>query len=322
MPSSNDLAIKILQMYGLRAERLLPRAKGYRNNILPAILGDGRQVSVIIFKVEPGILNTVNRADAVAKHLIAAGLPARQRLDPRTVVIGQNRYAAIYDYLPGATISWEAYTQKHLKNLGKSMSDIHKALQNFDAKKLSDVEQVYAEILKRMQRYFSDPDVQRALAEKLNIEIDTKKFERYSQLMNICQKMPGRQALHMDFVRGNVLFDVDANVTGILDFEKTAAGHPLVDIARTMTFLLVDCKYKTPERTQKYFLFSGYQKRGGARLQSDKHLLQALMDVFLLYDFYKFLRHNPYESLSQNEHFTRTKDLMLIRRLLIPQLTQ
>ena len=57
--------------------------------------------------------------------------------------------------------------------------------------------------------------------------------------------------------------------------------------------------------------------RGGGRLDiSARRLLEPLLDAFLLYDFYKFLRHNPYESLSANEHFTRTRDLLLARRII------
>jgi Ser/Thr protein kinase RdoA (MazF antagonist) len=42
-------------------------------------------------------------------------------------------------------------------------------------------------------------------------------------------------------------------ITGIIDFEKTAAGPRIFDIARTLAFLLVDCKAKTPAQVTNYF---------------------------------------------------------------------
>ncbi len=80
--------------------------------------------------------------------------------------------------------------------------------------------------------------------------------------------------LHMDFVRGNILYSQnhELRISGILDFEKAAYGSPLFDIARTYAFLLVDCKYKSEKEIGKYFLRSGYIKRGKLKLNSFKYL--------------------------------------------------
>jgi len=134
-------------------------------------------------------------------------------------------------------------------------------------------------------------------------------FDRYERLLSGCCRLPDTQQLHMDFVRGNILFE-DERITGILDFEKTAVGHPLFDVARTLAFLLVDCKYKTEDEIYRYFLQSGYHKRGAAKLDYYPGLLERLVEFFLLHDFYKFLRHNPYESLNDNEHFVRTVSIL------------
>jgi aminoglycoside phosphotransferase (APT) family kinase protein len=114
----------------------------------------------------------------------------------------------------------------------------------------------------------------------------------------------------MDFVRGNILFS-GFEITGILDFEKTALGHPIMDMARTLAFLLVDCKYKTEEKVNKYFVQSGYTKRGANKETINDDDRGLLVEMFLLYDLYKFLRHNPYESLYENEHYIRTKDILV-----------
>jgi len=167
-----------------------------------------------------------------------------------------------------------------------------------------------------MHRYFNDRDVINAAAHKLHVRTIPRDF---AHTLAACQHLPGRQALHMDFVRGNILFE-DTQISGIIDFEKAAVGSPLFDIARTLAFLLVDCKYKPEDKIRKYFLRSGYLKRGKTVLTNytidGKSALDELINFFLMHDFYKFLRHNPYEALEQNEHYIRTKALLLKRRLI------
>ena len=306
-----DLAERALEFYGLEYEEVLPVQKGYRNEIYPVVLKNGSMVQLTLYKSEPGMRERIMRADAVSGHVARRALPSRTRVDTRTVVFtagNRHTYGALYHYLPGHTIPWEAYTKAHIKALGKTLSDLHWALSDFDTDGQSKVIDEYGVILGRMTEYFSSPGVKKALRDKLGIKL-VAPLERYNRLLEGCRTLPESQQLHMDFVRGNVLFD-SAEITGILDFEKTAVGHPLFDVARTLAFLLVDCKFKTEAEVKKYFLHSGYSKRGRAKLAYYPGLLERLVEFFLLYDFYKFLRHNPYESLPDNEHFVRTLSML------------
>jgi Ser/Thr protein kinase RdoA (MazF antagonist) len=326
----DDLAEKIFKAYGLRPIRILPPQKGYRNTSLAAKLPDTTWVNAIIYKDEPGILETIRLSNTSGNYLAGKGLPARRQIDPRIITLRNQereiiRYAALYDYLPGETIPWEAYTMDRLKELGKTLSMMHYSFKNMNSADLPKVRDVYAGHLERMMAYFSDPGVKSAMRRKLEIAPPLEASSRLLRFLRLCGQLPDQQALHMDFVRGNVLFKGD-KITGILDFEKTAYGHPLFDVARTLAFLLIDCKYKSPDKVQKYFLYSGYAKRGPATLRKIHwtspalhiDMLEQLVNLFLLHDFYKFLRHNPYKSLQDNEHFTRTKDLMRKRGLIHP----
>ena len=266
----------------------------------------------------------------VADFLHEHDFPARRTANPKIICMQSGervKYGALYDYLPGRTIPWEAYTQAHLKLLGKTMSDMHATLRQLNAPTLPHVADEYGQIAARMQRYFADENVHYALAAKLQLAMDPEVVRRMIELLRISKRLPCQQPLHMDFVRGNILFadtPGDPVLTGVLDFEKTAFGHPSFDIARTLAFLLVDCKYKPADKVRKYFLLSGYNKRGQARFANlafeDRgqkvDLLEDLTTLFLLHDFYKFLRHNPYESLPQNEHFLRTKAELLRRNVI------
>ncbi len=306
-----ELAKQALELYGLDYTRVLPVQTGYRNHIFPVELHDGTMVQLTLYKSESDIQARIQRSDAVSSFAAEKGLPTRIRKDPRTIrmhSVTKDMYAVLYNYLPGETIAWEAYTKSHIKLLGKTMSDMHYALKDFDTDGQVMVIDELESLLGRMRRYFESADVVRAVSEKLSLNF-TVSFDRYERLLEGCRDLPSSQQLHMDFVRGNILFS-GTEITGILDFEKTSVGHPLFDVARTLAFLLVDCKYKTEDEVRLYFLQSGYHKRGEMKLDFYPALLERLVEFFLLHDIYKFLRHNPYESLADNEHFTRTVSIL------------
>ena len=313
--TTSALIAQLFAAYGLTVTDLSAPEKGYRN----ASYRSGGY-NLILYKSEPGIVARIRRANAVGAAVAKAGLPARSPADQRVLQLAageRRKYAGLYHYLPGHTIPWEAYTMDHLKELGKVMSDMHAALAAFPAGVLPSVAHESLALNKRMLRYFTDTNVVQALKQKLGLRVAHADF---TSLLTATDRLPAQQALHMDFVRGNILFDDTPEVTGILDFEKTARGHKLYDVARTLAFLLVDCKYKHEAKVRKYVLHSGYRKRGTSGLSDitidGVSVLESLVDFFLLHDFYKFLRHNPYESLPQNEHFMRTKAMLLKRRLI------
>ncbi len=322
---------RILAAYGIQGAQLMAVQKGYRNESHPFRLPDGGRLNFIVYKNEPDIQQTIANANRVADYAAARGLPARTTYDPRILRIAsgqRTRFGSLYAYLPGDTIPWEAYTKEHIKLLGKAMSDLHAVLAALPGDSLPHVDDVYTNILDCMGRYFEDAQVQAAIRRKLGVLVPARSLQKCRAVLHMSRQLAGQQVLHMDFVRGNILFasqNERLQVSGILDFEKTAYGHPLFDIARTLAFLLVDCKYKEAGQVRKYFLYSGYTKRGASAFQSitfsnglkkDISIIELLLNLFLLHDFYKFLRHNPYESLHLNEHFVRTRRLLIRRGVL------
>lgn len=302
----------VLNKYGINYRHIFECQKGYRNEIWPVLISDKQMINLTFYKREAGIENRINRADAVCGFLGSLGMPVRERIDNRILQLKSGKSVTcigIYNYLPGNTIPWEAYTMEHIKTLGAAMSDMHAHLLQMPAINLPSVYDEYLVIISRMQNYFSKTGVQNAMKIKLGIAIDVSRLHQFEKLLKKYSALPNQQPLHMDFVRGNILFD-GKKISGILDFEKTALGHCVVDIARTLAFLLVDCKYKTGDKIYRYFLFSGYQKRGqnkGIGYDSDR---DEFVEIFLFYDLYKFLLHNPYEFLCSNEHYIRTKDIL------------
>jgi hypothetical protein len=332
----NEQAIsRIAKCYGINFRQQLPVTKGYRNESNPLVTVGGQIVNIIIYKFEPAIVQTIRNANRTGDFLAQRGYPARRTLDPRIIKLQSgawHKYAALYNYLPGQTIAWEAYTMQHIKLLGGMLGNMHLDLRNLPIDNYPEVADQYIKHLKIMRSYISDKGVSLALKRKLGLRFNKKDLDQAVRLLKACRRLKNQQVLHLDFVRSNILFSTsspndsadDLIISGLLDFEKTAYGHSLFDIARSLAFLLVDCKYKTEPQVRKYFLYSGYQKRGNNQLPKVRikdtnqslDLLERLIDIFLLYDLYKFLRHNPYQSLLENEHFLRTRDLMLSRKII------
>lgn len=309
-----------------------PRQKGYRNESYKLTLDSGAYVNLIFHKNEREALQRIKSADMASAILSNAFLPVRTRFDKRTLRVsdGKNQvYAGVYTYLPGKTIPWEAYTKDHIKLLGWAMSDMHNMWSIGEADSGIYLTDELRGLLERMDRYFSSAGVSHALENKLKLSVKANLLT-YKSLFDWLDRTPesGAHILHMDLVRGNVLFDSnngspwslgDVSLTGIIDFEKAAVGHPVFDIARTLAFLLVDCTGKDRRTIYKYFLESGYNKRGSSSFKRSDDIgglpaakvLDMLVGFFLLHDFYKFLRHTPYESLPGNHHFLRTRDILV-----------
>lgn len=317
---------QILEQYGVTAQQIMPVQKGYRNESYGIEATDDKNYNLILYKQELGIVDTIKRANLASNHVAAAGLPSRQTQSNHIIKLsakGFEQYGALYNYLPGKTIPWEAYTQTHIKLLGLAMAKMHTVLTTLPTADFPLISRQLVATLERMQQYFTNSGVVEALETKTHTLVNPAKLTPYIGILRDSPQK-SQQVLHMDFVRGNVLFEPsasgelwldDLSISGILDFEKVACGRVEFDVARTLAFLLVDCKYKPADKVRKYFLESGYRKRGGGQ-ELDLDLLEQLIDIFLLYDFYKFLLHNPYEFLYQNEHFVRTRDILLERKVI------
>ena len=314
---------RLLMQYGVGYRQTIGVHSGYRNisHLVETNVGPR---NLILYKHEPGIAARIRRVNTMGRYLHSHDVPVRYAYDERIMTLTskyQTRYAGLYNHLPGVTIAWEMYTMKHIKLLGWAMGDMHRLLTDY-TQPLPSVRDEYESIFSHVQHYFARPDVQQAMKNKLRIGLDTQTIALAVQYLHAHPKAPAH-ALHMDLVRGNVLFRTNVagryslgstELSGILDLEKAAQGPPEFDVARSLAFLFVD-SIKSPEQIVKYFVRSGYIKRGHMS-SPDMAWIRQLIDMFLLYDLYKFLRDNPYESLSDNHHFVRTRDILCQRQRL------
>ncbi len=320
---AEPLLRRVIMSYGLDFRSLVTVISGYRN-VSHIVETNQGLCNLILYKHEPRIVDLIHRVNVMGRYLHDCGMPVRVPADERIVQLQSQtvtRYGCLYHHLPGETIAWEMYSMKHLKLLGWALGDIHRALVDYP-ERLPDVRIEYQTIVMTMRQYFRRHDVALAMADKLKLSCRDHVFTWCDAAVVDHPDLP-TCALHMDFVRGNVLFRPARNgryrlgtleLSGILDLEKAACGPREFDIARTLAFLLVD-SVKPPDKIIKYFIDSGYYKRGQAGSLRQEWVDQ-LISVFLLYDFYKFLRDNPYESLQKNHHFVRTRDILVQRQML------
>lgn len=323
------LVRRALEFYGVEAREIGAEQKGYRNRSFRVVTASGEELNLIFYKWEAGILERVKRADALSESVWWAGLPVRHLADERILSLGGDRIARLYHYLPGRTVAWEMFSMNHMKAMGWAMGDLHGVMAGAEVDGLTDALGELGELAERMERYFSGADVRRAMREKLGLE--WKNFIKFwgSTVVEELKKLRF-QPLHLDLVRGNLLFGEEklykvfgrvweagsVRLTGVIDFEKAAMGPRVVDLARSFAFLLVDVAGKSEEKIYKYLVESGYVKRGGGKVDWSGGVWEELVRFFLVYDFYKFLRHNPYEFLAENHHFVRTRDILLARGVL------
>lgn len=310
---------RIISHYGLEAKKIYPFEKGYRNRSYRVELENGDSVNLIIYKDETDIIGRIKAANLVGNYLAERNFPSRNTYINKIIQLKFNnstRLACLYNYLSGQTIPWEGYTMKHIKELGKALSDMHSTLSNYKSfrEDLPNEIVVSKTQLCKMKKYFSDSGVSSAMELKLGLRINDDIFNDIERELDVVNESKA-QALHMDFVRSNILFDETNKIVGVLDFEKASYGPRILDIARTLAFLIIDCKFKSEDKVRKYFLSSGYGKRGKVDLPNLQRL-EILLELNWFYDFYKFLKHNPYEFLDENEHFIRTKKILLERGLI------
>ena len=330
---NRQIVERTLEFYDIQPIKIYDQQSGYRNKSYRVTTHDNGDLNLIFFKPEPNILRRINAADEVSDFVATHGLPVRQRFNMQTLKLSGKservRYVRIYKYLPGVTIPWEQYTKKHIKLLGWAMSDLHFTLKNFDGD-LPDALSQCSEQLKVMQNYFLGEGVRNAMRRKLNLALDPSVLEVLENNLEKIEKLP-KTPLHLDLVRGNVLYNHneenntpwqirDIKLTGLIDFEKVAYGPAILDLARTYAFLIVDCAHKTPEKIFKYLIVSGYNKCGKNQINLPSPELTpifwTLVKFFLSYDFYKFLRHNPYEYLAENHHFCLTRNILIQKNML------
>lgn len=335
------------QLEGAAKIEIRELEQGYMNTAFTVAVLDelslqkGRKFVVVIYNVnryndqsKKFLTQTYQAASALER----SGLPARtavqnfksQLISEVKFSDGKIRLIGLYRYLPGSTIPWEGYTRRHLRALGRTMAEVHKIWSKYDGES-SDIPcwgNYLESDCESMFGYFNANEnfIKNKLKVKLNSERGKQTINELRGVrIEVNSQCDLYQLIHCDFVRGNILFsdqkkDQTYPITGILDFEKVMHGPREADLGRTLAFLLVDCKYKTRQEIDQYFLREGYllkidQSESYSKLSFNK--LQTYINYFWMRDFWKLLQCNPYEDLSLNFHYGKTLQELKKQKLIL-----
>lgn len=322
----HDLMINYSHIIASSNIKIKEYKQGYMNYVLNISTKKGQIFTGVLFNYNryngdfaKKMLENIN---ICANYLTRFNIPVRKALlnkSGKTISIinlnQKQRFFTLYKYLEGNTISWEAYTRRHLRSMGQTLALIHNKWTNFNGNisYIPKWEEYFNIDSINLMNYFDTNYIH--IAKKLGIKLNAdyikllinniKKISKSSKLK--------KQLIHCDFVRGNILFDNIKykniyKITGVLDFEKTLIGPIEFDICRTIAFLLVDCKYKSYKEIFYYFLQDGYFK--GKNISINPETFQYLIRYFITRDLWKFLQCNPYENLYLNYHFNKTVKLL------------
>ncbi len=301
--------------------------QGYMNNVYKFSCTDKNSEKkdyIVIFYNKNRYNSTQARAfleevNAVTRFLSTSGFDCRTSIElegQHLKVIEGGRFMAIYNYLPGWTIAWESYTRRHLRSLGMQMKRMHELLSIYternEIKNIAKWGDYLVLDSARMREYFLDN--KESIKRKLGYSINFDQIDKLVKSMHSSSKKDKyQQLIHMDFVRGNILFrdrkeEEIYEITGVLDFEKMLVGQVEIDVARTYAFLIIDCKYKSHDEINNYFM---------TEVGVEFYAITHFVNYFWMRDLWKHLQCNPYESLCENEHYIRLVSELKKERLIV-----
>ncbi len=311
--------------------------EGYMNNCLEISFPnrDGKFIIIVynalnyfLPKHKAQLEQAYETAEILSRHGIPCRIPhktdtGRHLIEVKIPGSENKHFFGIYNFLPGSTLPWEGWTRRHLRSLGSTMAKMHEIWKaaRIDTQNLPEWNSYLNHDYEHLCGYFikNAPYIQSKLSLKFDKEACDQLIDSIKQLSQSFES----QLIHYDLVRGNVLFSDKKEkliypIIGIIDFEKVMLAPVIVDIARTLAFLIVDCKYKTENEISRYFFDEGCLAQSENQ-QAKKFSLEALKPLvlyFWLRDLWKFLLSNPYESLKENYHFNKTVEQLIKHKLI------
>lgn len=216
---------------------------GIRNAVF--LLNTSRGDFVLtIYKPAPSAKKRVKRNLKIYTFLKPQGLPVPEmvpakngRLFVNRFILGVERFVSLHKYIGGYKIF--PYSEDDLFAMGKMLSNFHSCL-----------------------RTFPEQGILRLIPEEIAA---TETFAGSNTV------------LHMDFARGNVLFEGRGDISVVLDFEEAMWGPPILDISKSLALISKDNKMIDFDFVKGKF-FEGY--REGSTTLTDVDKLESLVEYF------------------------------------------
>lgn len=183
-----------------------------------------------IWQLSARPLNSERREllEKLAGHMESRGIATRHLVTPSVIQLDRSafRWMAVYHGVAGRSIPWSDYSEPQIISAVRYLARIHEAGRSFAGRNS----------LARISEAFRPVKIPAVPGYRVNQDA----------LNNIKTRLRARNSdqatatvLHGDFGRANIIFQ-EESVSGVVDFDRAVFGHPLFDLGRFTSYLLLD----------------------------------------------------------------------------------
>ncbi len=170
--------------------------------------------------------------EKLAEHMGQRGIATRHLAAPATIPLTQSgfRWMAVYRGVAGQSIPWSDYSKRQIISATKYLAEIHEAGRSFAGRNS------LVPLGARLDRW---PE-KAAAAEWPGYKVNQAALTQIkTRLTALSHDQAASTVLHGDFGRANIIFQ-EESVSGVVDFDRAVFGHPLFDLGRFTSYLLLD----------------------------------------------------------------------------------
>jgi Ser/Thr protein kinase RdoA (MazF antagonist) len=152
---------------------------GFRNSVYK-LKDKNSHYLLVVYKREKGIKERIENIHKVSGKLsetdfnVEIRIPLLTKEEEDFVFISEiKRYAAVYNFIDGKNIPWEEYKRRHLKGMGKVLSNFHYYLRSYDSSSLPKWKDLLLTEFDEMVGYFKK--VEPWILKKLRVKAENLK---------------------------------------------------------------------------------------------------------------------------------------------------
>lgn len=187
-----------------------------------------------IWQLSARPLNSERRVllEKLAEHMSRRGIATRHLVAPSMTVLNQSafRWMAVYRGVAGQSIPWSDYSGKQIAHAVEYLAKIHAAGRSFpDRRQLAQPGERLNNVLPALSHEV-----------KTGYRVNVVRLDQIkTRLTALNRDQTAPTVLHGDFGRANIIFQGE-DVSGVVDFDQAWRGHPLFDLGRFTSYLLLD----------------------------------------------------------------------------------
>lgn len=172
--------------------------------------------------------------EKLAEHMRQRGIITRHLVTPSVIQLDRSafRWMAVYRGVAGHSIPWSDYSEPQIISAVRYLALIHEAGRSFAGRNS------LVQLSERLDRWPDKAADSAGPDYRVNQEVLAQIKTRLDALN---RDQTAHTVLHGDFGRANIIFQGE-EVAGVVDFDRAGIGHPLFDLGRFTSYLLLDTR--------------------------------------------------------------------------------